>query len=182
MEVDVVHLLATAEKVAEHRKRRGGDFGQQVENGFPDERPDFELRVVQAAGYRQVDINDAVAILEEGNGDFEGQVDRVGAFDTLAQFQLVDDEFVCGGELAIFNFVVDVDGQFAFLNFVAGKVTGVGGSAGELHALEVHFDVAVGRRGQRVGFAPNMDGGVAVNPALQFDFRARTRIGRQAED
>ena len=61
-------------------------------------------------------------------------------------------------------------------------MTGVGGGTRQLHALEAHFDVAVGRCGQRVGFAPNMDRRVAVNFALQFDLRARIWARRQTQD
>src|SRR4051794_11930631 len=97
MEVDVVHLLAAAEQVAEQSEWCSGDFREQIENGFPDERPDSELRVVQAARYRQVDVDDAVAVLEQGHRDLQRQVDRIGTFNTVTQLQLVDDELVGGG-------------------------------------------------------------------------------------
>jgi len=108
-------------------------------------------------------VNDAVAILEERYSDLRGQVDRVGAFDTLAQLQLVDDE-LCAAVSLRFSICSRCRRTVCLSQFVAGKVTGVGGGAGELHALEVHFDVAVGRRRQRVAFVPKLDGGVAVQP------------------
>ena len=111
MEVDVIHLLATAEKTPESCKWRGGNFSEQVENRLPDQGADLELRIIEAASYGQVDVNNAVAILEERYRDFQRQVNSIGAFHTLAQFQLIDDDLVRRGQLAVFNFVFDVDGQ-----------------------------------------------------------------------
>ena len=49
IELDEVHLLATAEQAAEQRERRGGDLGDEPHERLPDERSHAELRIVEAA-------------------------------------------------------------------------------------------------------------------------------------
>ena len=49
IELDEVHLLATAEQAAEQRERRRGGLGEEPDERLPDERPHAELRIVEAA-------------------------------------------------------------------------------------------------------------------------------------
>jgi hypothetical protein len=81
-------------------ERRRDGLDDQVDDGLPDQRADAELRVVERAAERQVDVDHAVAVGQQGHRQLDGQaVGRARHF--LAELQLVEHQLVGGGELAV---------------------------------------------------------------------------------
>src|SRR5262249_46136726 len=121
LEVNVVHVLAAAEQMTQQRKRRRRNLAQHIQQHLPDDGSESELRIVQAAGHGQIQINDAIAVLEEGNGNFQRQVPRIRTLHPVTELQLIDHELVSGGQVAVIDLVVDIGRQLALLNLVAGE-------------------------------------------------------------
>ena len=180
VELDEIDLRAAAEEAADEREWRGRNLGKQPDEGLPDEGPEPELRVVEAAGHRQVDVDDAVPVLQERNRELERQGDGVGALDLLAELELVDDEFLLGVELAVLDVVGDVDRELALLDLVAREAARVRRDGGHVHARELEADVREERRRKQVHLAVDGRGRIAVHLALEVELGARGRVGRKA--
>ena len=114
----------------------GGHDGllQHREESLADERSQAELRVVETAGHRQSEPDDAVAILEQRDGEPQGQFGRVRARDLVAELQLVDGQRVIGVELAVVHFVVEIGVERAAGDLVTGEAHGIGSHARQLEA------------------------------------------------
>ncbi len=67
-----------------------------------------EFRIVERALYRQIEVDDALAVLEQGNRKKDGQLGRGRAVDMLAERELIEDELVRRGELAVVDLVVRI--------------------------------------------------------------------------
>jgi len=175
-ELDEIHLLAATKQMRERCEGCSGHLLERIHEYLPDDCADMEFGIIEAACDRQIEIDHAVAVLEESDRNLQGQVHGVGALDALAELQLIDDEAMLRVELAIVDLVVDVNGQLALLDLVAGKSTGVGCCARELHAAEAHVQIAVRGGRQRIHLPPDMHRRVAIDLALQLHFRARARV------
>ena len=106
-ELDVRQLLAASScQRAEEREWRGGRLRDQIDDDLHDDAPDGELRIVKRPLDRKLEIDDAVAILEQRDREQHRQLRRVRAVDMLAERELVEDQLVRRGELAILDLIV----------------------------------------------------------------------------
>ena len=80
---DERELLAAAGDRAEDREWRRHDLGDQVDDHADDQAADRELRIVERAGNRQLDVDHAVAILEQRDGKQHRKLGRRRAVDAL---------------------------------------------------------------------------------------------------
>src|SRR6185503_12215285 len=94
LELDVTQLGTAAEEAADQREGRRRDLGQESDESLPDERAEPELGIVEAPGHRQVDVDDAVLVLQQRDRELERQGDGVWALDLVAELELVDHEFL----------------------------------------------------------------------------------------
>src|SRR5581483_8567450 len=124
-EVDVIDVRAAAGQPAQQGERRGDRLLHQVHERLADEWTQAELRVIETAGHRQPDPDDAVAILEQRDGKPQRQLRRVRARDLLAELQLVDDELVIGIEPGVIYFVVQIGIERTARDLVPGEPYGV---------------------------------------------------------
>jgi hypothetical protein len=67
-EVDVIDVRAAAGEPSQQGEGRRDRLLQQMDQRFADEGTQTELRVVETAGHRQPDPDDAIAVLEESDG------------------------------------------------------------------------------------------------------------------
>ena len=125
----------------EQGKRRGHRLLDQVDDHLPDDAADGELRVVERAGNRQVDVDDAPRILEQGHRQQYWQLDRIGAVDVLSKRQLVEVDLVVGLQLAVLDVVVNRHRQAALLDGVASVARRIGSQPRELDAFGHALDV-----------------------------------------
>ena len=70
------------------------NLGQHVDDGFPDDLPVAELRIVEASRNRQIQVDEAVAVLQNRNRQVKRKVHRLRTVDTFAEFEFVDHELV----------------------------------------------------------------------------------------
>ena len=70
-----------------------------------------------------IELDAAVAVLEQGDGELDRQAGGVGAVVFRAEGQLVDIETVFGLERLVFNQVMHVEGQLAFLERAADDIS-----------------------------------------------------------
>lgn len=61
-----------------------------IQQGLPDQRPQPELRVIQAAGHRQADVDDPSGVSHQGNSQVQGKTHGIGALHSRPQLQRVD--------------------------------------------------------------------------------------------
>ncbi len=120
--------------------------------------------------------------LSRATASRRGSLVACGLGDLIAELQLIDDELVIGIELAVVQLVVQVGIERAARDLVAREAHRIGSHAGELESAERHLDVAVGRGGEEIHHAADVDRGITIHPALQLDRGARARVGRQALD
>src|SRR5206468_3222889 len=100
-------LLAPAScERAEQRERCRGRLRHQIDDDLHDDAPDRELRIVERTLDRKVEIDHAVAILEQRNRQQHWQLRRIRAVDVLAERELVEHQLVRCGELAILDLIV----------------------------------------------------------------------------
>src|SRR5690606_8567639 len=109
----------------------------QVAQGLPDDGHDAELGIVQVAGHRQLDIDVAPGVLEQGQGQAYRQVHRVRAVDPFAELQVLEQDSVVGLQLALIDAVVQVQIQPSLADAVAGELAGVGRQRSEEHTSEL---------------------------------------------
>ena len=81
------------------------DFGQQAEDGFPDDGPETELRIVERAAHRQVHVDHAVAVLEQGHREFQRNGRRILRIGLGAELEIVEHDVVRGVEPAVRHLV-----------------------------------------------------------------------------
>ena len=162
-EFDDIDLVAAAEQVSQQGERCSDRFFQQVHEHLPDDGADPELRIIQAAGDRQVKVDHAIAVLQQRDGQFQRQIHGIGTFDLVAQLQLVDDNVVAGGELAVLDVVFQIHRQFALGDLVAREVSRVRRDLGQVDASIAHADVGIGRLRQQIGLAPDVRRRIAVD-------------------
>ena len=175
--VDEVHLLAAAEELAEESEWRGRDLGEEPDEGLPDEGPEPEFRVVEAAGHRQVDVDDAIPVLQQCDRKLERQAHGIRALHFFPELELVDHELLLGFELAVLDVVGDVDRQLALLDLVACKSPGVRRDGGHVDACELHADVREERGREQVHLAVDGRWRVTVDLALEVELRPGGRVG-----
>ena len=60
-----IDFVATAKQMTQQRKGRGDCLLEQVHKHLPDDGTDPELRIIEAAGDGQVEVDNAVAILQQ---------------------------------------------------------------------------------------------------------------------
>jgi hypothetical protein len=145
-------------------------FDDDVADGLPDDAAVAELGIVQAAGDGQVQVDDAVAVLQDGDGQIQGQVLGGGAFHPLAQGQLVHDDLVLAPHLALLELVFQVQGKLAGLDLAAHEGGRVGRQPGHLHVLEHHLDVHEAGGIEHVQLPHGPGQAEFVHPAVQFQF------------
>ncbi len=58
--------------------------------------------------YRQTEVNDAVAVLQQGHGEVERQVDRLRTFHLVAQTQPFHHQLVVSRELALVDLILQI--------------------------------------------------------------------------
>jgi hypothetical protein len=81
----MAHLLAAA---ADHREGRAGGVFEQVDDDPPSQRADAGLRVADRAAERQVEIDDAVLVLQQRHPQRHRQPGRIGTVALQAKGQL----------------------------------------------------------------------------------------------
>jgi len=114
-------VRATAEQRPEQREWRSHDLPQQACEELPDNRADAEVRVIQAARDRQVEIDHPIAILQERCGQLDRQRYRLFAFRGGAELELVEHHVVLGVECPVLDVVAQLRGELALRDAVTGK-------------------------------------------------------------
>ena len=139
----VVHLLATitTKGARQQGKRRGDGLGDQVDDDLEDKPTNAELGVVQGAPHRQLEVDLATAVLEQGHGQLHRQLERIRAVHLVTKGQLIEEDLVAGRELAVFHLVVQLGRQLAFFDAIAHVFGRVGGHAGQLEVRHRRADV-----------------------------------------
>jgi hypothetical protein len=134
---------------------------------------DAELRVVERAAERQVDVDHAVAVGQQRHRELHRQA--VGrARHLLAELQLVEHQLVGGRELAVGrDLVVDVHAHLAALDAVAGVAHRVRRQRRQVEVAHLGGDVEFERLGQRIELAGDFQRRGLLRLAAQFQVGQR---------
>lgn len=175
-ELDELEAVAAAEERAEHGEGGGGDLEDGVAEGLPEDGSDAELGIAEAAGEREIEFDATFAVLEEGEAEFEGEVDGIGAVGAGPEGEAVEAQPVFGLELVALDAVTDLGIEDAGGDRVAGEADGVGGEAGEVRPPGGEGEV--GAEGVRIQAHLALEGepGEGIEAAGQID-RGRFAIG-----
>ena len=165
----LAQLIPTAAHSAgQQRKGRGDCFNDQIDDQLENNRPDRKLRVIEGALNRQIDVNHAVAIREQGHGELHGQTVG-GALYLVAKADLVEHDVVGGRELAVgLDQVFHIHTELAALDAMACVFHAVGRERRELQIAHFAGDIQRQRFGQRVELAQNFQLRRALGFAAQF--------------
>ena len=109
-----------AEQCAKRAEWRSHGLGQDIAEHLPDDAADAELRVVERAFDRQIQVDLAAPVGQQREREPDWQLGRLRAVDRLSERQLVEIQVVDRLELAVFDEVRDIHRQLAFLDAVAG--------------------------------------------------------------
>ena len=86
-------------------------LGQDIHEGVKNDAAEAELRIVERARDRDVEVNLALRILQNRDGEPDRQILRSRAFDAVAESELIEKDMVGGGQLLIRQLVMHIDGQ-----------------------------------------------------------------------
>ena len=132
--------------------------------------PKLEFRIVERAGHRKIQIDDAISILEQCHPELDRQRHRVLTRRLLAEFQLIDDDVVLRIELAAFDLVVQFGRELALGDVVSGEFSGVRVEDAKLDIAKTQFQIGVHRRAQNVDFSVERYRRELVYLAVQYRF------------
>ena len=182
-EGDAIELfVAAAEQGAERAEGRGDDLGQHIGDDLPDNAAEAELRIVEAAGDRQAEVDAAVGIFQQRDGEVQRQVFRTRAFDTVAEHQLVDHHLVLALQLALLDVVFQVERELAGIDAAPGEGGRVGCQARHFEVAENQLDLGEAGRIEGIDLADGARQAVVVNLAVEFQLARRAGTRRQAGD
>src|SRR5690606_29018390 len=109
-----VDVLATAaEQRAQRTERRGDDLGDEAEQGLADQAAEAEFGILERPRHGQAEVDAALAVLEDRNGQVERQVRRVFRLELLAKRELIHDDPVVALQLLVLDPVLEIERQFA---------------------------------------------------------------------
>ena len=123
LKVDELQIRTAAEQRSQQCERRRDRLFEDVDEDLPDDRSQAEFRIVERAGDRKIQIDDAVAILEQRDRQLDRQRYRVLALGLVAEFELIDDDVMLRIELAAVDLVVQLGGQLALGDVVARELS-----------------------------------------------------------
>src|SRR5207302_4494432 len=121
LEGDKAEFFATSEHRAQKSKGRGHCFGKNIDEDFQNDRAETELCVVEAAFDRQIQLDSALSIFEQGHSELDRQVGGVRAVVFWPQCQLVHEHSILRLDLLLCDFIVERQRELSFLQRVAGE-------------------------------------------------------------
>ena len=172
-------LLATAapEGARQQGEGRGDGLGDQVDDDLQDHRAQAELRVVQRARDRQVDVDHAVAVGQQRHRQLDRQAGG-GTFHLLAEGQLVEHDVVAGRQLAIgLHAVAHIHAELAALDAMAGVLDRIRRQRRQLQIAHLALDVQRQGLGQRIQLAEDVKRGRCSHPPAQLQVGQLGRSG-----
>ena len=132
---------SAAEKRSDQGKGSGHGPGDNIEEKPEHDATDAELGIVEGSTNRKVDVNDAVSILEQGDGEQDGRFDRGRTLDSFAEDELVQNDLILGRQFSILHLVLDVERKLAALNSIADVLHGIGCETAELDFFGIGRDI-----------------------------------------
>ena len=154
-------------------------LGDQVADRLPDHAAERELRVVDRAADRQVEVDDAVPVGEQRDRELDRQA-RGRALDLLAEGELVEDDLVARRQLAArLDDVGEVDAHLAALDAVARVLDRVRRQRRQLEVAHLRLQVERERLGERVDLAVDLERRRALDAAAQHQLGELRRLARR---
>ena len=95
-------------------------------------------------------MNFPAAILEQGHGKIDRQVEVVGAFHVFTEIELVDHDVVISLQGPILDMISGFDGELTLADGPAHIPAGIGAGRGEVHLLEIESQIGIHLVRQRV--------------------------------
>lgn len=179
IETDCLHLFGIpAQQRTQGLEGRQDNLGQDVDDRLPDDAAVTEFRVVQATRDRQAEVDLALRVLQDGDGEVQWQILRRGALDALAQGQFVHDDLVVALQLALLDLVFQVQRQLAAFDLATGEGRRIRRQAGHLDIAEERPDIRERRGIEQVDLSHGARQAVFVHLALQFELRGGIAGGR----
>ena len=161
-------------------ERRGDYIAEKIPDRLPDQRHQAELRIVEVAVHRQLQRNGAVCILQQRDGEFERQLERVRAFDPLAEREFLERDLVVALDQAVAHPVVEVDREAPGRDAVAGEAHRVRRCAGQVDVAQLHAKGAAVARRERIDRPGQARVAEFVDAAFERELAARFAVARQA--
>ena len=119
IELGVAQLFPAPEDGAEEREGRCSRLADQVDDDPQDNPPHAELGVVEAPAHGDIQLDLAIPVFQQGDGEPDGQLGGLGAIDLLAERKLVDEDVVPCIELALGDRIAQIEGELALGDGVA---------------------------------------------------------------
>jgi len=98
---------------------------------------DAELRIRKRSRDRDSHVDLSLRILEQRNCEPNRQIGGVGAIDVIAERQLIDKKYGVGRQLAGVEQIMNVNGERAFRDRIAGVLDGVRRDSGQLDRVRL---------------------------------------------
>ena len=147
-EQDGAGLVAVAaEQAPQHAERRRDDAAQDIADGLPDDGTDAELRIVQAAGDRHIEIDAAVRLLEQRDRQGQWNIQRGRTFHALAQCEALEHDAVVALDHRAAHAVVEIQRDASVGDAITGETHGVRRRGGQIDVAQLHAEGgAIARR------------------------------------
>ncbi|OIQ76312.1 hypothetical protein GALL_420090 [mine drainage metagenome] len=175
-------FCAAAEERAQSAEGRGDDLGQHIDDGLPDDVAVAELRVVQIAAHRQVEVDHPVAVFQHGDRQVERQVDRVGAVHMRPEFQAGDGELVVSPHLRLADLVFQLGVEPARLDGATGELARIWRYRCHVEVAEPQGDVGIVGRPEGLQLPAHSRLAVVVDLAVELDLCAAVgRVGQAVD-
>ncbi len=126
LELHVLHPLAAAERCPP--SSANGEVAalvDEIPDDLEDDAPDTELRIIEAPGHGNVEVNLPIPVFEQGHRQLDGKARRRGAVHLLPEGELVDENLVLRVELPLVDEVLQIEGQLALFDDIPDVLSGV---------------------------------------------------------
>jgi hypothetical protein len=116
-----------------------------------------ELGVIDVAAHRHGDVDTAVGVGQDGDGEIERQFHRAGTLHALAELQALKNDLVLALQLAVVELVLEVEVHRAGLDSPPGKRGAVRRQRRHRHVAEDYRDVREDLRPERAQRSLDLD-------------------------
>src|SRR4030042_6766435 len=91
---NMAQFFSSSENRSKKGKRRSGGFCNQIDKDLQDDSPDTKFGVIQASRNREVQLDLSLSVFQQSNGQFNGQLGRIGALHFVSKGELIKEDIV----------------------------------------------------------------------------------------
>src|SRR5271157_3807580 len=117
---DIAEFLSMTKQRTQNGKWRRGSLSNKIAYHLDHNLPDAELRIIEASGYRNIQVYISLSVLQKSDGQLHREFGRLRAFHTIAENKLIEEYLIFGIQLFSHYQILQIKGELALPDAVAG--------------------------------------------------------------